>query len=258
MHIHNISSDKSFPEQPHYQTVNREKVAVILNQNARLVTKDLVGRCRGIVGSDNVFYSASLDEAEAISRELVQKGYGTVACGGGDGTLTGTINFIRKYVDEANRWRLSQSEKFGNSQQLLPMPRFAFLKLGTGNGIAPVVGARHPLKDLKRLVSLVPGRSHYLPMIDVGGQYCFLAGLGYDSIILNDYNRMKNNTNHPLLKSLMHSVLGYLFAAITRTVPRMLSGHSGLEVNVSTHSDAYFVDSRRGDASILLPAGTTL
>ena len=39
---------------------------------------------------------------QKLSREIVQKGYGTVACGGGDGTLSGAINMIRTYVDEAN------------------------------------------------------------------------------------------------------------------------------------------------------------
>ena len=235
-----------------------EKVAVLLNRNARLVTDKLVRQMERLVGSEHVYYSRDLDEAEAFTREIIQKGYGTIACGGGDGTLCGTINFVRRYIDEANAWREERFSRFGEKQELIACPRFVFLKLGTGNGIAPVVGATHPLRDLRKVIEYTPSRAHQVPMLEVEGEKCFVAGLGYDSQILADYNWMKNNTNNWLLKGLMHSVVGYLAASVTRTVPRALFGDTRLRAKVVTRGRAYYVDPRRGDSVEEIAPGTTI
>ena len=42
------------------------RIAVLLNRNARKVTDDVVRHASRIVGSDHVFLSKSLDEAEAM------------------------------------------------------------------------------------------------------------------------------------------------------------------------------------------------
>ena len=235
-----------------------EKVAVLLNRNARLVTDKLVRQMERLVGSEHIYYSRNLDEAEAFTREIIQKGYGTIACGGGDGTLCGTVNFVRQYIDEANAWRQERFIRFGEQQELIASPRFVFLKLGTGNGIAPVVGASDPLRDLRKVIEYAPGRAHRVPMLEIEGEKCFVAGLGYDSQILADYNWMKNNTNNWLLKWLMHSVVGYLAASITRTVPRALFGDTRLRAKVTTRGRAFYVDPRRGDAIEEIAPGTTI
>src|SRR5262245_234424 len=81
------------------------RIAVLLNRNARRVSDGLARRMERIVGGDNFFYSKSLEEAESFAREIVQRGYGTVVCGGGDGTLCRSVNLIHRYVEEANQWR---------------------------------------------------------------------------------------------------------------------------------------------------------
>ncbi len=238
---------------------DHSRVAVLLNRNARRVSDKLARKMEEIVGAGNLFYSRSLEEAEAFTREIVQRGYGTVACGGGDGTLARAINLVQRYVHEANAWRVERYRRYGEWQTLLTAPRFAFLRLGTGNALGPIVGAGHPLEDLSHIVSQPIARNHTLPMIDVGGERCFFAGLGYDSLILNDYNWLRNRTKNPLARPFMHSVLGYAAAIAARTLPNVLfRGASHLSAHVVTRAPAYYIDPRRGDALEEVAPGTTL
>jgi diacylglycerol kinase family enzyme len=234
------------------------RVAVLLNRNARRVSDRLARRMEEVVGAGHLFYSRSLEEAEAFTRQIVQGGYGTVVCGGGDGTLSRAANLVQRYVAEANTWRVERYRRYGEWQTLLSHPRFAFLRLGTGNALGPVVGAGDPLSDLKQIVSQ-PTRQRSLPMIDVGGERCFFAGIGYDSLILNDYNWLRARTKNPLARPLMHSVLGYFGAIVARTLPSvLLHGAARLSARLVTRGRAYYVDPRRGDAVEEIEAGTTL
>src|SRR5690606_20063480 len=101
------------------------KVAVLLNRNARRVNDRLYRKVVRLVGRDNVFYSRSLEEGEAFAREIVQRAYGTVVCGGGDGTLCRSVNLIYRYIDEANAWRGERQRRYGERQVGLGRPRFA-------------------------------------------------------------------------------------------------------------------------------------
>ncbi len=236
-----------------------QRVAVLLNRNARQVKDGLARRVASIVGRENLYYSRSLEEAEAFAREIVQRGYGTVVSGGGDGTLVRTVNLVQHYVDESNRWRQERHRRFGERQSLLGSPRFGFLRLGTGNGIADVVGAKKPLADLERMLEHGTSRNVQLPLMEVDDERCFFAGLGYDSLLLNDYNWLKNRTHNPLLKPFMHTVLGYFAALFARTLPNvMFHGAARIEARVKNLGPAFYIDPRRGDAVCSIEAGTTL
>ena len=249
-----IASQSRLPvEEP-----DQRKIAVLLNRNARRVNDAVVKRVERIVGRDHVYYSRSLEEAEAFTREIVQKGYGTIVSGGGDGTLCGTINMVHRYIEESNRWREERFQRYGEAQVLIGTPRFAFLRLGTGNGIGTVIGARNALKDLKNLIDYLPGRTHEIPLIEVDGEKCFFGGLGFDSLMLNDYNRLKSRTSHPLLKPILHSVIGYLITLFVSTLPKALLGKAKMNVRISSRGKAYYVDPRRGDATIEVEPDTTL
>jgi diacylglycerol kinase family enzyme len=235
------------------------RIAVLLNKNARKVTDDIVRAATRVVGSDHVFVSKSLDEAEAMSREIVQRGYGTVVCGGGDGTLARAVNLVYRYVEEANNWRMERYRRFGEAQNLIANPRFAFLKLGTGNGMSGVVGSGKPMDDLKNIANYVPGRTHKVPLIEMDGERFFFAGVGYDSQILDDYNHLKARAQNWLLKALMQNVTGYLAALLFRTAPRLVFGTGEkLEGRVTTLGRAFYIDPRRGDSVVELEPGTTL
>ena len=234
------------------------RVAVLLNRNARQVTDRLARRVERIVGRENVYYSHSLEEAEAFSREIVQRGYGTIMSGGGDGTLCRTVNFVQSYIDEANSWRAERAVRYGEQQSLLGLPRFGFLRLGTGNGISRVIGAGDPLRDLQMVVDYAPSRTHEIPLIESDGERFFFCGLGYDSLLLNDYNALKSATKNALLKPFAHGLTGYFAAMLTRTLPRVLAGGSTLEAQVRTNGRAYYIDPRRGDATVEIDPGTVL
>jgi len=235
------------------------RVAVLLNCNARKVTDRIIRSAEHIVGSENVFASKSLDEAEAMSREIVQRGYGTIVCGGGDGTLARAVNFVYRYVDEANSWRLERFRRFGEAQSLLGNPRFAFLKLGTGNGMSSVVGAGRPVDDLNTIINYIPGRTHSIPLIEMDGERFFFGGVGYDSQILDDYNHLKARAKNRLFKALMQNVTGYLAALLLRSAPRIAFGTGEkLEGRVTTLGRAFYIDPRRGDAVTEIEPGTTL
>ncbi len=237
---------------------DERKIAVLLNRNAKQVTETIAKRVERIVGRDHVYYSHSLEEGEAFAREIVQKGYGTIVSGGGDGTLCQTVNMIHRYIKESNQWRIQRYERFDEKQTLIGTPRFAFLRLGTGNGIGSVIGAKNALRDLKSLVDYLPGRTHEIPLVSVDGDECFFAGLGFDSLMLNDYNKLKNKTKNPLLKTILHSVVGYLVTLFTRTLPQALMGKAKVKVRIINRGKAFYVDPRRGDAVLAVEPGTTI
>ncbi len=235
-----------------------DKVAVLLNRNARRVTDALAKKLGRLVGSDNLYYSRSLEEAEAFAREIVQRGYGTVVCGGGDGTFVQTVNMVQRYLEEANAWRVQRYQRFGEKQTLLGEPRFAFLRLGTGNALGRMVGATHPTKDLQRIVDYLPRRVQPIPLIREGDDRFFFAGIGYDSQLLNDYNWLKAHTKNALLKPIMHSVAGYFVALFGRTIPAIMTDDKRVECRVTTVDEAYFIDPARGDFSERIEPGSVL
>jgi diacylglycerol kinase family enzyme len=234
------------------------RIAVLLNRNARKVTDKLAKRIERIVGSDHVYYSHSLDEAEAFTREIVQRGYGTILSGGGDGTLCRTVNLVQRYIDESNAWRTERAVRYGERQSLIGAPRFGFLRLGTGNGMTRVVGAQNPIRDLQAIVDYAPGRTHSIPLIESEGERFFFSGLGYDSMILNDYNSLKEATKSRFLKPFMHGLTGYFAALFARTLPGLLLRGMHLEASVVNRGRAFYVDPRRGDAAVEVEPGATL
>ncbi|MBW2720460.1 MAG: acylglycerol kinase family protein [Deltaproteobacteria bacterium] len=102
-----------------------DRVAVVLNGNARQVTDELVESFDQLVGSGDLFLSKSLDEAHRVALQIVDAGYPVVLTGGGDGTFVQMVTAITK-------------EARSRSQE---PPCFGLLKLGTGNSLAWALGA---------------------------------------------------------------------------------------------------------------------
>merc|ERR1719506_852928 len=97
----------------------------MLSLNARGVNGATVRAAREALGEAHVFATASLDEAEVAARVIVDRGYGVVLAGGGDGTLASTVAFLRAAAGD-----------------LAAVPAIAALPLGTGNAVARYVGGR--------------------------------------------------------------------------------------------------------------------
>src|SRR5262245_15022982 len=102
------------------------RIAVVVNGNAKSVTSEVIETLDQILDSGDLFVSRRVEESEAIARTLVDRGYGTILTGGGDGTFTVVVTAV---VKEAAR----RGE---------PLPRFGLLRLGTGNLLAGGPGAR--------------------------------------------------------------------------------------------------------------------
>src|SRR5262245_20066560 len=101
------------------------RVAVVVNGNAKSVTAEVIETLDQILDSGDLFVSRRVEESEAIARTLVDRGYGTILTGGGDGTFTVVVTAV---VNEAKRRGAA-------------LPRFGLLRLGTGNSLAWVLGA---------------------------------------------------------------------------------------------------------------------
>lgn len=234
------------------------RVAVLLNRQARKVNDAMAKHIERVVGRDNLFFSRSMEEAEAFAREIVQRGYGTVVCGGGDGTLVRTYNLVQRYIDESNAWRLERYRRFGEVQNRLSTPRFAFLSLGTGNGLRRVVNATDPLTNLRTLVEDGADGTVEVPLIACNGDRFLFGGLGYDSMLLNDYNWLRTNVSGPLARPLVQTVLGYFAALAARTLPRLARTGMKLNGKITAVGQAYYIDPRRGDAACPMGNESTL
>src|ERR1700687_5154704 len=119
-----------------------EKVAVLLNANARNVSDALKRELENFVPPEDLYYSRCFDDARTIAREVLDRGYRTVLTGGGDGTFVGYVNCLYEQAQQPAGAHLRGAFK------LLPipahaveLPRFGVLKLGTGNAVADFSGA---------------------------------------------------------------------------------------------------------------------
>lgn len=202
------------------------RVAVVVNGNARNVTTEVISTLHQIMMGGDLFVSRSLVEAAEIAKTLVERGYGTVLTGGGDGTFT---TMVTKVVKEAE-------------QQGKPLPRFGFLKLGTGNALAYVVGAagakRQELAaDIQRL-RLETG-SRKINLVDVEDTLTPFCGFGLDALVLEDYQHVKGVLNGTALGRVVPGLVGYAIASTTRTLPRYLFAQAP-ECRVINTGDAVF------------------
>jgi diacylglycerol kinase family enzyme len=188
-----------------------DRVAVIVNGNARHVTEDLVEVLDQIVQSGDLFVSRDLAEAERIARTIAERGYRTVLTGGGDGTFVHMVTLI---VRESARRRRKP-------------PRFGLLKLGTGNALAWVLGSQSDRKqrgvvaDLGRLRT--QGGSRSLRLLDVEGILTPFAGLGVDAICLEHYDTTREWLSQlPVTRPLATGRSAYLLSVMTRSLPEFL------------------------------------
>jgi diacylglycerol kinase family enzyme len=192
-----------------------QKVAVVLNANARKVTEKIVRKVSHVVPDGDLFVSRSELDARRIAQTILERGYPVVFCGGGDGTFMGMANEILRQVEVRSRYLPIQA------------PRFGILKLGTGNGMAALVNASSTRGDkfledvLRARAGEVPGYKR-LDLLTVDGKRTQFAGTGVDGKLLNDYIWMKQRFGSGALKPLGSGGFGYFNAIAFRTVPYCL------------------------------------
>src|SRR3954469_11582893 len=195
-----------------------EKVAVLLNANARSVSDGLKRELENFVPPEDLYYSRCFDDARGIARQVMDKGYRTVLTGGGDGTFVGYVNCL---FEEAQRPVISTHR---GAFKLAPvpawavrLPRFGVLKLGTGNAVADFVGAsgRHVgvVEDILRARSGEVSSARALHLLTHEGKRAPFAGMGIDAQLLNDYVAVKDVMGA--------GPLGYFCSILSRTIPAL-------------------------------------
>src|SRR6202165_3375927 len=196
-----------------------ERVAVLLNANAKSVTESLRREVENFVPPEDVFYSRTLDDAQGIARTVIDRGYRTVLTGGGDGTFVGYVNCLFEQAQQPAGAHLRGAFK------LLPipahaveLPRFGVLKLGTGNAVADFSGASGRrlgvVEDILRARSGEVSIARALHLLSHDGKRAPFAGLGIDAAVLNDYVSVRDR--------LGPGGLGYFCSIVGKTLPRFL------------------------------------
>jgi diacylglycerol kinase family enzyme len=219
--------------------IRQKKVAVLLNGNARAVTDELRRELEQFVPPEDLFYSRTFEDARNIARTVLDRGYGTVLTGGGDGTFVGYVNCI---FDEVAREQphLYVRATGGAAAKVatrhtVTLPRFGVLRLGTGNAVAEFSGASGRrlgvLEDILRTRSGEVSRARALHLLHTEGKRAPFAGLGLDAAILNDYVAVK--------KGLPGSgKAGYFWAVASRTIPNFLADRSVPMVEITNLGSA--------------------
>src|SRR5260370_17711115 len=71
-----------------------ERVAVLLNANARSVCEGLKRELENFVPLEDLFYSRCFEDARTIVHQVFERGYHTVLTGVGDVTFVGFVNCL--------------------------------------------------------------------------------------------------------------------------------------------------------------------
>jgi diacylglycerol kinase family enzyme len=214
-----------------------EKVAVLLNANARNVSDDLKRELENFVPPEDLYYSRCFDDARAISREVLDRGYRTVLTGGGDGTFVGYVNCLYEVAMQPRggtaRGALKLAPLPAHSVRL---PRFGALKLGTGNAVANFSGASARrvgvVEDILRARSGEVSRSRPLYLMAHEGKRAPFAGLGIDAALLNDYMRLKDRVKGSKIEFVATGGLGYILSVVGKTIPSYALGRGTPNVEV--------------------------
>ncbi len=214
-----------------------QRSAFILNANAKSVTDRVVAQLVKLIPSGDLFYSKSMQDSENYYQTILDRGYGFVFSGGGDGTAVNAINTLNK---------------ISKRHRDIQLPRIGILKLGTGNAMAQVVSAQKPFWDVSHIVQGGTIEQKPLQLVECDdGTLTPFAGVGYDGEILNDYVHVKE-------KQGLTSILAYLWAGISRTMPRHIINKAPI-IRIHSYGTAYQMVSIEGeDREIEIPPNTLL
>ncbi len=189
-----------------------EGVAALFNGRAKRVNPSVVRAFRRALPEARVFVSEDFDQAERHAELLAEERPQIIFSGGGDGAALRLLNMLRR--------RLPPDA---------PFPAMGVLRLGTGNAWARTVGA----PGYARIVECLPKAPWPLPLrtfdlVEVEETLCPFAGVGWDALILNDYQRNLDRRSGQLfgsrLSTRVHKGLGgYLYAMLRHTVPGLLT-----------------------------------
>jgi diacylglycerol kinase family enzyme len=223
-----------------------ERLAVVVNGNAKNVTRDVIDTLDQILLGGDLFVSRRLEEGPQIARTLVERGYGTVLTGGGDGTFTVMVTEVVRACRDKG----------------LAPPRFGLLRLGTGNSLAWVVGAsnakgRGLAADIQRLREDAGSRP--MRLVEVDGMLAPFCGFGIDAHVLHDKEITKRwMLKLPVLKRYTTGELIYLVSTLSRTFPAYALRASPHCRVINEGGDAYRIGYQGSILGAPIPKGSVI
>ena len=212
-------------------------VLAILNANARKTTDAAVAALRGVLPAADVMHTRCIEEVEDTLAKYDVAQRPLLLCGGGDGTVSALLS------------RLEQVDR----------TPIGVLRLGTGNGLANVLGSGSYRALVDRLPGLaLPPPTRRFDLVAVEGRPSPFAGPGWDARILTDYRR--NFTERTGRARRFHeSFAGYLWALFTITIPeehKLLKAHGQPEVEVTNLGAPAMLADEQG-RPVPMPGGET-
>ena len=203
--------------------IRSEKVAVLLNANARSVSENLKRELENFVPPEDLYYSRCFDDARQIARQVLDRGYRTVLTGGGDGTFVGYVNCLFDASEQPGPVGHGALKLVPLPAHAVRLPRVGVLKLGTGNAVADFAGATGRrvgvVEDILRARSGEVSQSRTLHLLSHEGKRAPFAGLGIDAAVLNDYVRLKQSVKGTRMQFVGSGGLGYFCSVVSKTLP---------------------------------------
>lgn len=182
-------------------------IAALLNGRAKRVNAKVIRALERALPDALILVSEDFKQARRHVRNIVEQKPLMVLSGGGDGAQVKLLNLLREESRGA------------------PFPPVGVMKLGTGNGWARTSGA----SDFSQMVKDLPTLPRQLPamrfdLVEVEGQLCHFAGVGWDAKLLNDYLRNLDKRSSQLVGSSLaqrihKGIPGYLYSLFRFTVP---------------------------------------
>ena len=211
---------------------------VVLNANAGRVTPRLAQNVARVVGDDHVFLTESPEHAQEVLRLCVERDYGTVFAGGGDGTVIGVANTFHQLKAHAPR-----------------VPAVGVLRLGTGNALARYVGSSRPLRDLADYAKGGAHRAVPIQMVQSEGTLFPFGGLGHDAAVLNTYMELKARYAGTPWEKLFYGLKGYLIAGFGPAMWHYARRENPYVTVVNTGAPAYRIGPDGNELGDPIPTG---
>ncbi len=199
-----------------------KEVALILNRNAHRVSRSVVKSARRAAPRISLYTSRTKEEGYQIVKEVLDRGYRRIICGGGDGTLVHALSAAKKHLEEKNARLQAMGHQAREGISKISLPELGILKLGTGNSLAPVLGSKEGLRPVRQLAEGAEFETQRIHLIESEDRFFTFCGLGWDAQILNDYVWLKERCRPHLLGRMLRNLVGYLAAILFRTIPKVL------------------------------------
>ena len=222
--------------------ISRDNIAIILNNNARKVNKKVKRQIEELIPQKNIFYTNSLEEADATIAKILDIGYTHIFTGGGDGTL---IHFINK---------MKEIKK--NDKIKAKLPAIGILRLGTGNAVAIYTNSGKKIaNDLKALLKGGSYKTDKIDFIKIDNRYFTFGGFGADALVLNDYDMMKKIPNKTV-KYIFAGLKGYFISGLAITLPKIILQNNQNYVEIYANSNSvYKVSMSKGYTDMKIKKG---